>query len=64
MIGDMIAKVRKEKGMTLLELSNKSGVSIGYLCHLEKGSRKNPSLEIMDKIAAAIGKTISEIFFE
>lgn len=64
MYKNQLKKIRIEKGMTLLELSNKSGVSIGYLCHLEKGSRKNPSLEIMDKIAAAIGKTISEIFFE
>ena len=64
MYKNQLKKIRIEKGMTLLELSNKSGVSIGYLCHLEKGSRKNPSLEIMDKIAVAIGKTISEIFFE
>ena len=64
MYKNQLKKIRIEKGMALLELSNKSGVSIGYLCHLEKGSRKNPSLEIMDKIAVAIGKTISEIFFE
>ena len=54
-----ISKIRKERGMTLTKLADLSGVSVGYLCHLEKGSRKNPSLE---KIATALGKTITEIF--
>ena len=56
------SKIRKEKGMTLTKLADLSGVSVGYLCHLEKGSRKNPSLEKMEKIATALGKTITEIF--
>ena len=43
--------LRKEKGMTLTELANKTGLSPGYLCHLEKGSRKNPSSITMEKIA-------------
>ncbi len=63
MYNNQIKKIREEKGMTLLELSNKSGVSVGYLCHLEKGSRKNPSVKIMEKISDALNKTISEIFF-
>ena len=41
--------IRKEKGMTLDELASKSGVSSGYLCHLERGSRTHPSVEIMEK---------------
>lgn len=59
-----INKIRKEKGLTLAELSNLSGISVGYLCHLEKGSRKNPSLEIMQRIAKALDKTIAEIFLK
>lgn len=57
-----INKIRKEKGITLSELSMRSGVSVGYLCHLEKGTRKNPSLEVMERIAESLGKTITEIF--
>lgn len=57
-----INKIRKEKGITLAELSTLSGVSIGYLCHLEKGSRKNPSFEVMERISKSLGKTITEIF--
>ena len=31
-----ISKIRKERGMTLTKLADLSGVSVGYLCHLEK----------------------------
>lgn len=56
-------KFRKEKGMTLTELSYKTGISIGYLSHLENGTRKNPSIEIMDKLARALERSIQELFF-
>ena len=49
--------------MTLKELAEKSGVSAGYLCHLEKGKRDNPSTEVMENIAKVLDKTIPEIFF-
>ena len=58
-----IKEIREKRGMTLTELSEKSGVSSGYLCHLERGSRSHPSIEIMEKISKALNKTIIEIFF-
>ena len=58
-----LKKIRKEKGMTLEELSELCGVSAGYLCHLENGSRAHPSIEVMEKIANALNKTIFVIFF-
>lgn len=60
---NQIRKVREEKGLTLLRLSDLSGVSVGYLCHLERGSRNNPSIEVMEKISDALGKTITDVFF-
>lgn len=58
-----LKNIRKEKNLTLEELSEKTGVSAGYLCHLENGSRTHPSIEVMEKIAQALNKTIFEIFF-
>lgn len=63
MYENSIRKYRKEKGMNLEELSKKIGISTGYLCHLEKGTRKNPSREVMEKISEALEKSIPEIFF-
>jgi len=60
---NQVKKIRKEKGITLVKLSELSGVSVGYLCHLEKGSRNNPSVITMEKISKALNKSVTEIFF-
>ena len=57
-----IKKIRTEKQMTLLELSRLTGISVGYLCHLERGSRSNPSLDKMEKISKALNEKISKVF--
>ena len=63
MYRNKLKKYRKEKGLTLKELAEKSGVSAGYLCHLEKGTRDNPSTEVMENIAIILNKSIPELFF-
>jgi len=49
--------------MTIKELAIESKISSGYLCHLEKGNRQNPSINVMKNISKALDKRISEIFF-
>ncbi len=63
MYKNKIKIIRKEKGITLLDLSKLTGISVGYLCHLEKGSRNNPSLGVMERIAKALNRSIAEVFF-
>ena len=63
MYKNKIRTYRKQKGMTLEEMSKLVGISIGYLCHLEKGTRENPSKGIMEKIAKILNKSIVEVFF-
>ena len=57
-------EIRNSKGITLEELSINTGISIGYLCHLEKGTRKNPSMQVMESIAKGLNKTVIETFFD
>ena len=56
---------RKEKKMTIRELSEKTGVATGYLSTLENDeeSKCNPTKDKMIKISAALGKTVPEVFF-
>lgn len=63
MYQNRMKQIRKKKGITLTDLSKKTGISIGYLSHLENGSRKNPSIEIMDNISKNLGKSVSNVFF-
>ena len=53
MIGDMIAKVRKEKGMSKTELAKLTDINIGHLTHIEKGER-NPSHKALRNICRAL----------
>ena len=64
MYNNKMKKFRKEKGMTLERLAYKTGISVGYLSHLERGTRENPTTIIMDKIAYALEKSVQEVFFD
>ena len=57
-----IKEIREEEGIKQYVLAHLTGLSIGYICHLEKGSRKNPTYDTMIKIAKALNKEIGEIF--
>lgn len=51
---------RKDKKLSLDELSRRAGVSKGMLVEIEKGSA-NPSIAILCKIAAALGQSVADI---
>ena len=63
MYQNQIKKYRKQKGMTIEQLAEEVDASMGYICHLENGTRKNPSTELMVKIAKALDHNILEVFF-
>ncbi len=54
--GPMLA-FRNHKGMTLRELSEKTGIATGYLSEIERG-RKPGSTAALACIASALGTTI------
>ena len=43
MYKNKIRKYRIQRGLTLKKVADICGISAGYLCHLEKGNRDNPS---------------------
>lgn len=49
-IGQNIKKIRKEKKITLEELSKKTGFSAGYISQVENGKREKPSREFLKSI--------------
>ena len=63
MYNNQMRILRIAKNMTLEELSEKTGLSAGYLCHLEKGSRRNPSMNVMEIIAIGLGESVADVFF-
>ena len=62
MRGDMIAKARKEKGMTKTELSKLTDINIGHLTHIEKGER-NPSHKALRNICKALDIPYQQLMY-
>ena len=60
-VGELIRKFRKEKKMTLLELSEKSGVALATLSRMENG-KMTGRLESHIKICAALEITLPELY--
>ncbi len=61
-IGDRIKAIRKSKipKMTSSELARKAGISQSYVIEIETG-KKNPSLEVLERIAKALDISLQEI---
>lgn len=59
-IGDRFKELRKEKNLTLKELSEKTGLSIGYLSNLERNV-SSPTLEYMQRICQILGVSITDL---
>lgn len=53
MIGDMIARIRKEKKVSKTDLAKETNINIGHLTHIEKGER-NPSHKALRTICKAL----------
>ncbi|WP_066258692.1 helix-turn-helix domain-containing protein [Neobacillus drentensis] len=49
-----LKRLRQEKGYSLTKLGKLTGISKSYLSLLERGIQKNPSIEIIEKIAKVL----------
>lgn len=62
MIGDLLAKARKDKGMTKTELAKVTDINIGHLTHIEKGER-NPSHKALKTICNSLSIPYQPLMF-
>lgn len=59
-----IRELRKEKRLSQVELSRASGVSRAIISGLESGTIKTTTTDTLCKIASALDKKVSDIFFD
>ncbi len=57
----VIQKLRESKGMTQRDLAEKAEVTAGYIAQLEGGTKKNPSLAVLQRLAKALGVPVTEL---
>lgn len=60
-LGRRIAFLRKEKGLSQVDLAADADMAKSYLSELELGKR-NPSVLVLSRVAAALGTTLEELF--
>ncbi|MGP7818285.1 helix-turn-helix domain-containing protein [Niallia sp. 01092] len=61
MVGARIKSLRLKKGYSINELSERAGVSKSYLSYIERGIQKNPSLQILSKLAKTLDTNLDEL---
>jgi transcriptional regulator with XRE-family HTH domain len=57
----MLKQRREEKHLTQATLADEVGVSQAYIAKLESGDKKNPTLDLLKKIAKALGVPVTEL---
>jgi DNA-binding response OmpR family regulator len=60
-LGSAIRERRKQLGLTLSNMSYRTGVSLGYLSQIELG-KNSASIETLYRICLALGMKMSELF--
>jgi transcriptional regulator with XRE-family HTH domain len=63
-IGEQIKLRRTEKELSLTELAKRVDISKGYLHSIESGATRNPSAEVLFRIANELGTTIADLLDE
>ncbi|MFZ5815014.1 MAG: helix-turn-helix domain-containing protein [Bacillota bacterium] len=63
-MGERLAWARNQQGMILQQVSDKSGLAIGYISQLEKGAKVNPTIDALGRLAKALNVSVAFILGE
>jgi len=63
-MGERLAWARNQQGMILQQVSERSGLAIGYISQLEKGAKVNPTIDALNRLAKALGVSLAFILGE
>ncbi len=61
-LGDNLKRLRLEENKTLKEVSEDIGLTIGYLSDMERNVKKNPSSEVLQRIADYFNVSVDYLF--
>ncbi len=60
-LGEKIQQLREDKQWSSGKLAKEAGISRAYLWQLESGSKRSPSLHILQRMASALGVDVSDL---
>lgn len=63
-MGERLAWARNQQSLILQQVSDKSGLAIGYISQLEKGAKVNPTVDALARLAKALGVSLAYVLGE
>ncbi len=57
----LVKRLREAKGLTQAELAEKAEISREYVALMESGVRANPTMDVLKRLAKALGVTVGEL---
>lgn len=63
-MGERLAWARNQQGLILQQVSDRSGLAIGYISQLEKGAKVNPTIDALKRLADALHVSVAFILGE
>ena len=60
MLGKQIREIRRQRHLTQEKLAEMVDLSVPYISHLERGSKK-PSMEVLVRLAENLGVTVDQL---
>lgn len=60
-LNQVLRRLREARGLSQRELAAKAQVTGAYVAQLETGTKKNPSLAILQRLAKALGVKVTEL---
>ena len=60
-LGRVLKALREDRGLSQVDLAKKASVGRTYIVKLESGDKKNPSLDILKKLAKALDVPVTEL---
>jgi len=61
-LGEVVREVRESRGLTQAQLAEKAQVALSYITVMEAGHQRNPSRQILSRIARALGVPAKRLF--
>ena len=63
-LGDRLNSLRRKSGKSLQQVADAVGISKAHIWEMEKGRSRNPSFELMQKLAAHFGVPVTVLVGE
>ena len=60
-LGRVLRTLREEKGWTQNELAEKASIERSYLAQLETGTRVNPTIAVLKRLAKSLRVPVTEL---